>query len=125
MSLCPTRCKVLTARPGVGAELAAECRQCCAADDSGADAGPYDSAVLEVCPWRLSMHAELREFATEAEALYKKQFKVKSRSGAPPTLVLSSKGATPLRTRVDAWKRSAMMDYLAARLTSPSSEGEL
>jgi len=33
------------------AELAAECRQCCAADDSdGADAGPFDSAVLEVCP---------------------------------------------------------------------------
>ena len=104
------------------AELAAECRQCCAADDSGADAGPFDSAVLEVCPWRLSMHAELREFATEAETLYKTRFKVKSRSGAAPTLVLSSKGVTPLRTSVDAWKRSAMMDFLAARLTRPAAE---
>lgn len=76
------------------------------------------------------MHAELREFATEAETLYGKQrFKVKNRSGAPPTLVFSSKGkgSTPLRTRIDAWKRNAIMDYLATRLAAPAAltAGEL
>ena len=68
------------------------------------------------------MQAELREFTAAAEKLYAKRFKVKSRSGSPPTLVFSGKGVTSLRTRVDAWKPSAIMDYLAARLT-PASAG--
>ena len=114
------------------AELAAECRQCCAADDSAEPAGPFDSAALEVCPWRLSMHAELREFAEEAAALYGTRFRVKSRSGLPPTLVLSSKGVTPQRIRVDAWNKNAIADYLSTRLaaapplTAPAlADGEL
>ena len=100
------------------AELAAECRQCCAADDSAEPAGPFDSAALEVCPWRLSMQTELREFADEAMALYGTRFRVKNRSGSPPTLVLSSKGVTPQRIRVDAWKKSAIADYLSTRLAA-------
>jgi hypothetical protein len=106
------------------AELAAECRQCCAADDSdGADAGPFDSAVLEVCPWRISMNSELREVATEAETQYGKRFKVKTRSGSPPTLVFSSKGGTPLRTRIDAWKRNAIM--VCARVAAIAARAHL
>ena len=64
------------------------------------------------------MHAELREFADEAAALYGTRFRLKSRSGSPPTLVLSSKGATPQRIRVDAWKKSAIADYLSTRLAA-------
>jgi hypothetical protein len=64
------------------------------------------------------MHAELREFAEEAAALYGTRFRVKNRSGLPPTLVLSSKGVTPQRIRVDAWKKSAIADYLSTRLAA-------
>ena len=120
------------ARVATHAELAAECRQCCAADDdAGADAGPFDSAALEVCPWRLSMLPELRDFADEAAAKYgATRFKLKSRSGSPPTLVLSSKGVEPQRIRVDSWKKSAMEDYLSTRLAAApppptSAAGEL
>jgi len=69
------------------------------------------------------MHAELREFADDAAKLYgTTRFRVKNKSGAPPTLVLSSKGsATPQRVRVDAWKRSTLSDYLKSRLELPAA----
>ena len=76
--------------------------------------------MLEVCPWRLSMNAELRDFVDAAVKLYgAPRFKVRNKHGLPPTLVLSSKGgATSQRTRIDAWKKGAILDYLSTRLAA-------
>ncbi len=109
------------------AALAAECRQCCAEDAGGdAAAGPFHSAALEVCSWRLAALSEVKGFVDgPAKAYPPEVFQLNLKPGSPPTLVLRGAGAgadaVMHRIRVDGWKQDTIADYLRSKLTPVAS----
>ncbi|KAF5834728.1 hypothetical protein DUNSADRAFT_8498 [Dunaliella salina] len=90
-------------------ELIEDCQKCCT------HAVKYKSAVLEVCPMKMSRLPEIKAFIEDSAHKYQR-LKVRTPLNASPRLRLTLEDGSSDSIRVDLWKKAALEEFFSARM---------